>query len=91
MGPTPKCHFVSGLSSWNFEILEIGTPAILEAHNFVCRPPIDMRFKANLYPLLRVFQRYVARHFHARKLGQFLTFNGWESNWQFDSRPCFWP
>jgi hypothetical protein len=26
-----------------------------------------------------------------RKLGKFLTFNGWKSNWQLDSWPFFWP
>jgi hypothetical protein len=32
----------------NPEILEIGTFATLEAHNFVCKPPIEMRSKAKL-------------------------------------------
>ncbi len=39
--------------------------------------------------MFRAFQRYVARYLHVRKLGRFLTFNGWESNWQFNSRPFF--
>jgi len=30
--------------------------------------------------------KYVARHLHTRKLGQFLTFSGRKSNCQFDSR-----
>jgi len=46
--PTPKCHFVSGLSSWSLEIPEIGTLATLEAHNFVCRPLIEVRSRAKL-------------------------------------------
>jgi hypothetical protein len=35
------------------------------------------------------FQQYVTRHLHPRKLSQFLTFSGWESNFQFDSRLSF--
>jgi hypothetical protein len=30
------------------EILEIGTPATLEAHNFLCKAPIEVSFKAKL-------------------------------------------
>jgi hypothetical protein len=53
MGPTPKCHFVSGLPSWSLEILEnfkIGILATLEAHNFFCKPPMEMRSKVNYSP-----------------------------------------
>jgi len=89
--PTPKCHFLLGLSSGSLEIPKIGTLAILDTHNFVCRPMIEMKFEAKLYPLLRAFQSYVARHLHTRKLGRFLTFSGRESNCQFDSQPFFWP
>jgi hypothetical protein len=32
----------------NPKILKIGIPATLEAHNFVCRPLIEKRFKENL-------------------------------------------
>ncbi len=35
------------------------------------------------------FQRYVTCHLHASKSKWFPTFNGQESNWQFDSRPSF--
>jgi hypothetical protein len=91
MGPTPKCHFVLGLPSWSPEILEIGTSTTLQAHNFVCRPLIEMRFKEMLYPSSIAFQQYVACQLKTRKSGKFLTFNGQESNWQFDSRPFFWP
>jgi len=69
MGPTPKCHFVRGLPSGSLEILTIGTSATLGAHNFTCRPPIDMKFEAKLYPLLRAFQQYVTHHLHTRKSG----------------------
>jgi len=48
MGPAPKCHFVPRLPSGNPEILEIETFATLEAHNFVCRPPIEVRYEAKL-------------------------------------------
>jgi hypothetical protein len=43
--PTPKCHFVPRLPSESPEILTTGTPTILGAHNFACRPPIEMRSK----------------------------------------------
>ncbi len=46
------------------------------AHNFVCKPLIEMSFQAKLQPLLRTFQQYVALHLHARKSGRFLTFSG---------------
>jgi hypothetical protein len=48
--------------------------ASLGAHNFVYRPPIEMRFETKLCPSLRAFQRYVAHHLHARKSGWFPTF-----------------
>ncbi len=73
------------------EIPKVGPPVTLGPHNFACKPPIEMRFKAKLQPLLRSFQRYVAFHLHIRKLGRFLTFNDQESNYQFDSRLFFWP
>jgi hypothetical protein len=40
--PTSKCHFVLGLPSWSLEIPEIKILATLEAHNFVCKPPIEV-------------------------------------------------
>jgi hypothetical protein len=46
--PALKCDFVPGFPSWSLEILEIGIPTTLEAHNIVCRPPIEVRFKAKL-------------------------------------------
>jgi hypothetical protein len=91
MGPTPKYHFVLGLPNGSSEIPKIGTPATLESHNFVCRPLIEVRSEEKLYSSLRPFQRYVACHLNARESGRFLTFNGRESNWQFDSQPFFWP
>jgi len=73
------------------EIFEFGTLTTLEAHNFLCRPPIEVRSKAKLYPSLRSFQKYIAHHLHISKSRQFPTFSGWELNWQFDSWPSFWP
>jgi hypothetical protein len=61
------------------EIPKIRTPMILEAHNFVYKPPIEVRLKAKLYPSLRTFQWYVAGPLHARKSGRFLTFIGLSS------------
>jgi len=43
MGLAPKCHFVPTLPSGSPEIPKIRILAILEAHNFVCRAPIEVR------------------------------------------------
>ncbi len=80
-----------GLGFRGPEIRTIGIPATLEAHNFMCKPPIARRSKAKLQPLLRAFERYVTCHLHTRKLSIFPTFSGRESNCQFDSQPFFWP
>jgi len=48
MGPTPKCHFVLRLPSGSPEIPTIGTPTTLKAHNYACRPSIEMKFKEKL-------------------------------------------
>jgi len=45
MGLAPKCYFVLGLSSGSLAIPTVGTLATLEAHNFVCKPLIEMGFK----------------------------------------------
>jgi hypothetical protein len=90
-GSTPNCHFVLGLPSWNLEIPKVATFGTLGAHNFLCKPPIEMRFEAKLYPSSRAFQWYVACHLHIKKSGRFPTFSGRESNCQFDSQPFFWP
>jgi hypothetical protein len=55
----------------------------------LCKPSIEVRSKKTLQPLSRTFQQYVARHLHVNKSEWFLTFNGWESNWQFDHNLCF--
>jgi hypothetical protein len=89
MGPAPKCHFVLGFPSWSTEIPEIETLTTLGAYNFACKPLIEVRSKEKLYPLLRAFQWRVACHLHTRKSGRFITFNGQESNCQFDSQPPF--
>ncbi len=71
-GRHPNGFFVLGLPSGNPEIAKINTLVTLGAHNFACKPLIEMRFEVG-------------------KSGRFPTFNGWESNYQFDSRPLFWP
>ncbi len=43
-----KCHFVLRLPSGNPEIPKIGTPKTLEAHNFVCKPSIEVKSKEKL-------------------------------------------
>jgi hypothetical protein len=42
-GATSKWFFVLGLASGSPKI-----PTTLKAHNFTCKPPIAMRFKAKL-------------------------------------------
>jgi hypothetical protein len=74
----------------NPKIPKMGTLATLEAHNFVCRPSIEVGSQSKLWPLLKAFQRYVARHLHIRKSRRFLTFSGQESNFpSFDHNLCF--
>jgi hypothetical protein len=63
----PQGLHSNAILSWDYqieslEILEIKTLATLEAHNFLCRPLIELRFKKTLYPLLQDFQQYVARY-----------------------------
>ncbi len=47
MKPTSKWHFVSGLPSGSPKIPKLGTPTTLRAHNFLCKPLIDMKCKAS--------------------------------------------
>jgi len=56
MGLAPKCYFVLGLPNWSPEIPEMRIPATMEAHNFMCKLLIEMRFKAKL-SLLKMFER----------------------------------
>jgi hypothetical protein len=46
--PAPKYHFVPGLPSGSSKIPKIETLATLEAHNFVCRPLIEVKFEVKL-------------------------------------------
>ncbi len=85
---SPRIPHPNGILS---KIPKFGTLATLGPYNFACKPPIEMKSKASLQPLFRAFQQYIASHLHTRKLGRFPTFNGWESNCQFASRPFFWP
>ncbi len=61
MVATSKWLFVPRFPSGSLEIFVARIPTTLGAHNFTCRPSITMRSQAKLYPLLRAFQRYVAR------------------------------
>ncbi len=87
----PKCHFVSGLPSGSLEIPKVGILATLGAHNFVCRPSMEMRFETKLQPSLGAFQQYVAHHLYTRKSGdsrivvvgnQIVNFDFWPFFWQ---------
>jgi hypothetical protein len=44
----PKCHFSWESQVENPKIPNIGIPAILDAYNFLYRPPIEVRSKAKL-------------------------------------------
>jgi hypothetical protein len=48
MKPTSKWNFVLGLPSGNPEIAKIRTFVTLKAHNFVCRPWLEMRYEEKL-------------------------------------------
>ncbi len=88
---TSKWFLVSGLPKRSPKTIKAKTPAILQGYNFVLKPPIGMRSKAKLQLSSKAFQRCAARHLHAWKSCRFLTFCGWESNYQFDSQPFFLP
>ncbi len=78
--PTSKWLFVPRLPKGSLETTRVGTLATLWGYNFVLRPLIGTGFEANFQLLLRAFERCIAPHLHARKLGQFMTFCGQESN-----------
>ncbi len=88
-GATSKWLFVTRFPNESLDIPTTWTLVTLGVHNFTRKPLITMRSKAKLQPSSRSFQRYVAHLLHVKKLSQFLTFNGQESNCQFDSRPFF--
>ncbi len=90
-GPTSEWLVVPGLPRRSPETVMVWTPKTLGAHNSQLRPPIGMRFKANLQISSRAFQRCVALHLHTLESDRFPTFSGRESNWQFDSRSFFRP
>ncbi len=83
------------LPSGSPKIAPVRTPTTLEPHNFASRPWIVMQYKAKLQLSSRASQQYVARPLQPSKSGQFPTFSSqesnYQSNWQFDSRPFFWP
>ncbi len=89
--PHPNGFSLSGLLRGSPKIAPTGTPTTLEPHNFASRPRIEVWYEAKLQLSSRVFQQYVARCLQLSKSGRFPTFSGQESNWQFDSRPFFWP
>jgi hypothetical protein len=74
-GTSTKCHFILGLPSGRSKIPIVETPATLGAHNFACRPPIEMRSEAKLYLSLRTFKRYVTCHLHAMNVLFLYDFN----------------
>ncbi len=87
--PTSEWLFVPGLPRRSPEIVSIWTPKTLGVHNSFLRPLIEMKFKAKLQLSSRAFQRCVALRLQTPGSGRFLTFNGRESNCQFDSQPFF--
>ncbi len=89
--PTSEWHFFLGLPKWSPETVPVQIPGTLGIHNFLLKPLIRMRSKANLQLSLRAFQQCVALHLYTLGSGRFPTFSGRESNLQFDSRPFFRP
>jgi hypothetical protein len=47
-GTITQMSFCLGTPKWESRIPKIGTPMTLEAHNFVCRALIEVRFEAKL-------------------------------------------
>jgi len=90
-GPHRNGFSLPGLPCGSPEIPPVETPRTLEPHNFASRPRIEVRSEAKLQLSSRAFQRYVARCLQPSKSGRFPIFSSRESNWQFDSRPFFWP
>jgi len=70
------------------KFLKLGLPRLWRPITFCTNLWLKWSIKQS-YILCRKFSN--TRHLHASKLGRFLTFNGWKSNWQFDSWPFFWP
>jgi hypothetical protein len=54
----------------------VATPITLDAHNFLCKPPIMVRSQAKLYACWELFNDM----WHAHKSRQFSTFSGQKSN-----------
>ncbi len=50
-----KCHFALGFPSESLEIPKIGIFATLKAHNFVCRPLIEVRSKSKVVVVVKSF------------------------------------
>jgi hypothetical protein len=44
--PSSKWFFVLGFPNGSPEIAKVETPTTLQDYNFLCEPPIEMRFKA---------------------------------------------
>jgi len=47
-GANTQMSFCLETPKWDSEIPKIETPVTLEAHNFVCKPPIEVRSQAKL-------------------------------------------
>jgi hypothetical protein len=50
MGATSKWFFVSGLPNGSLEILTTKIPTTLDAHNFLCKPPMQCGLKQSYSP-----------------------------------------
>jgi hypothetical protein len=74
MGLAPKCHFVLGLPTGSPEIPKVRTPATLEAHNFVVRPSIEMRFEEIFLALIKSFPTVCHTPPARKEIGAILNF-----------------
>jgi len=70
MRPASKWLFVLGLPSGSPEIAKVGTPVTLGPHNFVCKPPIEMRSIA----LVESFPMVCHMPFARKEIGSILDF-----------------
>ncbi len=54
-GPTFKMSFCLGTPNESMEIPQIGTFATMKAHNFVCRPLIEVRSELKVVIVVKSF------------------------------------
>ncbi len=69
VAPTFEWFFILRLPRGSPETISIWTLVTLWGYNSLLKPPIEMRFEANLQLSSIAFQRCVAHHLHAPRSG----------------------